>query len=149
MSLALACDFRILAASARFIPGWGELAFSGDFGGTWLLTRLLGASKALEILTSNTTVSATYAATLGLANRIADDDAFADDWRRWAGELAQGPRRAHEQMKANVRDAVALELNDALPRETARQVRSSRTDEHKAAVKAWLERHLPQQGNTP
>ena len=139
MSLALACDLRIMAASATLIPGWGRLAFSGDFGGTWFLTRMLGASKALEVLAGDVQISADEALALGLVNRVVPDDEFADAWKDWAAELARGPSTAHTLMKANVRDAVALSLESFLPRETERQVRSSRTDDHKEAVQAWLE----------
>ena len=139
MSLALACDLRIMAASATFIPGWGRLAFSGDFGGTWFLTRMLGASKALEVLAGDVQISADEALALGLVNRVVPDDNFADAWKDWAAELARGPSTAHTLMKANVRDAVALSLESFLPRETERQVRSSRTEDHKKAVQVWLE----------
>ena len=139
LSLALACDLRIVAASATLIPGWGRLAFSGDFGGTWFLTRLLGSSKALEVLAGDVHISADEALALGLANKVVPDADFADAWRDWAAELAGGPSAAHALMKANVRDAVITPLEGFLPRETERQVHSSRTHEHKKAVRAWLE----------
>ena len=139
MSLALACDFRIMAASAKFIVGWGRLALSGDFGGTWFLTRMLGASKALEVLTSNAQISAEEALALGLANKVVPDADFADAWRDWAAELARGPSTTHTLMKANVRDAIALPLESLLPKEAERLVRSSHTDDHKRAVRAWQE----------
>lgn len=139
MSLALACDLRIMAASARLISGWRRLAFSGDFGGTWFLTRMLGASKALEVLAGDVQISADEALALGLVNRVVPDYDFADAWREWAAELAQGPAVAHALMKANVRDATAMPLDGFLPKETERQVLSSRTADHKEAVRAWLE----------
>ena len=53
MALALACDLRIAAESARLVTGWARLGFSGDFGGAWFLTRLVGPSRALELLAGN------------------------------------------------------------------------------------------------
>ncbi|MCY3636667.1 MAG: enoyl-CoA hydratase-related protein [bacterium] len=139
MSLALACDLRIMAASARLIPGWRRLAFSGDFGGTWFLTRMLGSSRALEVLIGDIEISSDEALAWGLANKVVPDNSFADAWREWAAELAQGPAEAHALMKANVRDAMAIPLDSFLPKETERQVLSSRTADHKEAVRAWLE----------
>lgn len=146
LSLALACDLRIMAASATLIPGWGRLAFSGDFGGTWFLTSLLGPSKALEVLAGNVQISSEEALAWGLANRVVPDGEFADAWRHWAAELASGPAAAHALMKANVRDAVAMPLDRFLPKETERQVLSSRTADHVEAVRAWLEKRQPEFG---
>ncbi len=56
MSLALACDLRIAAESARFVTGWARLGFSGDFGGAWFLTHLVGPSRALELLATNASI---------------------------------------------------------------------------------------------
>ncbi|MCY3786811.1 MAG: enoyl-CoA hydratase-related protein [bacterium] len=143
LALALACDFRIMASSASLIPGWARLAFSGDFGGPWFLTRLVGASKALEILTANAKVDAPTALSLGLVNRVADDGDFADAWLSWARELAAGPRQAHAFMKENVRDALHLPLSEALPRESRRMSQSARTPDHREAVRAWLDKRPP------
>ena len=143
MSLALACDLRIMAASATLIPGWGRLAFPGDFGGTWFLTRMLGPSKALEVLAGGIQMSAYDALAWGLANRVVPDDDFADAWKSWATELAQGPAAAHTMMKANVRDAIAMPLDGFLPKESERQVLASHTADHKKAVQAWLEKRRP------
>ena len=77
MALALACDFRIAAESARLVTGWARLAFSGDFGGAWFLTRLLGPSRALELLVSNAAL----------------------DVRRRAHARAGEPRRARRRVR--------------------------------------------------
>ena len=58
MALALACDLRIAAASAVLVTGWARLGFSGDYGGAWFLTRLVGPSRALELLASNASLDA-------------------------------------------------------------------------------------------
>lgn len=139
MALALACDLRVFAQGAKLIPGWTPLAFTGDFGGPWFLTRLVGPARAFEILAANRTIDAAAAASLGLANEVLDDDEFQEGWRRYARPFVEGPAEAFSGMKANVREAQEFPLNDYLPRETQRQVRSGRTAEHKAAVLAWLE----------
>ncbi|HEY4333361.1 MAG TPA: enoyl-CoA hydratase-related protein [Ilumatobacteraceae bacterium] len=149
MSIALACDLRIMASSAALIPGWAKLAFSGDFGGTWFLTRLIGPSRALDVLTSNRTVSADEARSIGLTNRVAADAEFAAAWRVWATAIAHGPRAALALTKANVAQALAEPLATALVSESERMVRSGRTADHREAVRAWMDKREPIFGQPP
>jgi 2-(1,2-epoxy-1,2-dihydrophenyl)acetyl-CoA isomerase len=128
LSLALACDLRIMAASATLIPAWSRLAFSGDFGGAWFLTRLVGPSRALEILVENRTVTADEALALGLANRVADVATFP------------------AAMKANVQQALVVPLAAALADESERMVRSGRTAAHREGVRAWIDKREPDFG---
>jgi 2-(1,2-epoxy-1,2-dihydrophenyl)acetyl-CoA isomerase len=140
LALALACDLRIAARSARLVTGWITLGFSGDFGGTWSLTRLVGPAKAFELLVDGAPVSGDEARTIGLVNRVVDD---ADLWpaaMSWASALAAGPRAAHGLMKQNVSDALHLPLREAITREAERMVQSSTTEDHRRAVAAWLNR---------
>ena len=143
MALALACDLRVLARGARLIPGWAPLAFTGDFGGPWFLTRLVGPARAFEILAANRTIDASTAALLGLADDVLDDDGFEEAWRRYARPFVDGPQGALSGMKANIREAQELSLHDYLPGETSRQVHSGRTAEHRAAVRAWIDGRTP------
>ncbi|MDA4108120.1 enoyl-CoA hydratase/isomerase family protein [Mycolicibacterium holsaticum] len=138
MSIALAADLRIAARSARLIPGWSKLAFSGDFGGAWFLTRLVGPAKALELLIADEPVDAEAAQGMGLFNRVVDDGELRDSAIRWAAQIAAGPTYAFAGVKANVADAQSLPLGQALLAESERMVRSGMTAEHRAAVKAWL-----------
>lgn len=143
LSLALACDLRIMTRSASFIPGWGRLAFSGDFGGTWFLTRLLGPSKALEVLVLNQRIDAENALALGLTNRVADDHDFPAQWRALAHQVAAGSRDAVALMKQNVHEALIAPMATALVGESERMVRSGLTEDHKEAVRAWLGKREP------
>ncbi|MGV0601442.1 enoyl-CoA hydratase/isomerase family protein [Mycolicibacterium pulveris] len=138
MSIALSTDLRIAARSARLIPGWSQLAFSGDFGGAWLLTHLVGPSKALELLIADTGIDAGTAERLGLFNRVVDDADLPAAARAWAAEIAAGPTAAFAGTKANIHDALRLSLDEALLPESERMVRSALTREHRDAVKAWL-----------
>lgn len=138
MSIALSTDLRIAARSARLIPGWAKLAFSGDFGGAWLLTHLVGPSKALELLIADAAIDADTAAHLGLFNRVVDDADLPAAARAWATTIAAGPTSAFAGTKANVLDALRLSLDEALLPESERMVRSALTQEHRDAVKAWL-----------
>jgi 2-(1,2-epoxy-1,2-dihydrophenyl)acetyl-CoA isomerase len=139
MSIALAADFRIAAESATLIPGWSRLAFSGDFGGTWFLTRLVGPSRALELLIGNTTIDASLALSLGLVNRVVPDQEFRSASLAWATAIAAGPRTAYASFKANVLQAERLTLSEALPFESERMARSALTEDHRLAVKRWMQ----------
>jgi 2-(1,2-epoxy-1,2-dihydrophenyl)acetyl-CoA isomerase len=139
MSIALSTDLRIAACSAHLIPGWGRLAFSGDFGGAWLLTRLVGPSLALELLIDGRPISAEVALQLHLLNRVVDDSALSTAALAWARQIAAGPTMAWTSVKANIFDARHLPLDAALPRESERMIKSVETDEHRQALKAWLE----------
>jgi len=138
IGLALCTDLRIAAASASFIPGWGRLAFSGDFGGPYFLTRLLGPVRALEVLVDGSTIDAQQALDSGLVNRVVPDAALREDALAWAKRIASGPRTAHRFMKENVRDAQDRTLRQALPDESDRMTRSGRTEEHRQAVRRWM-----------
>ncbi|WP_040795944.1 enoyl-CoA hydratase/isomerase family protein [Nocardia higoensis] len=138
IGIALSTDLRIAGRSAALIPGWGKLALSGDFGGTWFLSRLVGPSRALEILLDGSPVGAEAARTLGLFNRVVEDAELSAAALDWARELAAGPRLAWARIKANVAQAQYLSLAEALPLESERMVRSGATAEHKDAVRAWL-----------
>ena len=139
MSIALATDLRIAARSTTLIPGWGQLGFSGDFGGTWFLTRLVGPSRALEILVDNVAVDAETALALGLVNRVVPDDELRSAALAWARSIAAGPGTAFRYFKENVLQAERLPLSEALPAESERMARSAHTEDHKRAVARWLE----------
>jgi 2-(1,2-epoxy-1,2-dihydrophenyl)acetyl-CoA isomerase len=146
MAIALACDLRIAAASAKFIGGWARLGFSGDFGGPWLLAHRIGAAKALDLLATNVTVDAGEALALGLVERVVPDDAFEGVWREWAATFASGPQTAIGYMKDNIRNASRLSLAEAIAVESAHQIDSSLTDDHREAVRAWVEKRSPRFG---
>lgn len=143
LAIALACDLRVVAPTAKLIPGWGRLAFSGDFGGPWFLTRLIGPSRALEMLVANTAVSGADAVRLGLANHVLAGNDFSAEWRAWVAPFAAGPREAIAFMKQNVRQSLVEPLASALVDESRRMVLSARTADHREAVRAWMDKREP------
>lgn len=148
MALALACDLRIAAESARFIGGWAALGFSGDYGGAWLLRHRIGASAALDIVASNRTVHADEALRLGMIDRLVPDADFGEAWRAWASTFAAGPQIAIGFMKANVADADRLTLAEAIEVESRRQIETGQTADHREGVRAWVEKRPPRFGPT-
>ena len=135
LSIALTADLR----SATLVPAWVRLALSGDFGGTWFISRLLGPSRALEWLMSGDAMDAATALNLGLVNWVVDDAELPAAALSWAATIAEGPTQTWSLMKANVAGAQVLSLAEVLPREGERLVQSSATDDHKRAVRAWLD----------
>ena len=105
LGLALACDLRIAGRSARFATGFANVGYSGDFGGSWLLTRLVGTAKARELYFLNEMLDAEQAAALGIVNRVVDDAALRDEALTLARRIADGPRIALGYMKRNLHAA--------------------------------------------
>jgi 2-(1,2-epoxy-1,2-dihydrophenyl)acetyl-CoA isomerase len=142
-AIALACDLRIAASSARFIGGWARLGFSGDFGGPWLLTQRVGPSKALDLLASNATIASDEALRLGIVDRVVPDGEFGAAWMAWAVQFAAGPQTALGYLKQNILNASRMPLAEAIAIEARNQVDSSLTDDHREAVRAWMEKRDP------
>jgi 2-(1,2-epoxy-1,2-dihydrophenyl)acetyl-CoA isomerase len=138
VGLALCTDLRIAARSAKIIPGWGNLGFSGDFGGTYFLSRMLGPGRAMELLLENGTLDAERAHELGLFNKVVADADLEAEAMRWAVAVAAGPRTAWDYMKQNLREAQQMSLREFLPRETRRMGLSGQTEDHRQAVRRWL-----------
>ena len=137
LSIALAADLRIASASAMLIPGWGRMGLSGDFGGAWLLTRLIGPSRTLGALMDGSPIDAPTALSMGLVNKVVDSDDFARAALDWARAFGSGPSQAWSAMKANVRDAERLSLADALATESQRMMVAVRSADHRNAVRKW------------
>ncbi|MEC7572315.1 MAG: enoyl-CoA hydratase-related protein, partial [Pseudomonadota bacterium] len=105
-SLALACDLRIAADTAFLTTAFARVGFSGDYGGTFFLTRLLGAAKARELYLLSDRVAADEAARLGLVNFVVPADKLATETDALAARLASGPPIAFRYMKENLNRAV-------------------------------------------
>src|SRR2546423_14296680 len=78
LALALACDLRIAGHSARFITAFAKVGFSGDFGGSYFLSKLVGTGKARELYFTARALDAAEALSLGIANRVVPDAELAD-----------------------------------------------------------------------
>ncbi|HUZ14384.1 MAG TPA: enoyl-CoA hydratase [Caulobacteraceae bacterium] len=143
LSLALACDLRIMAESAILTTAFAKVGFSGDYGGTYFLTQLVGSAKARELYYLSERVSAAEALRLGLANWVVAPDALAAETRRIALRLANGPTVAYRYMKENLNRAMAGELDDCLDLEATHHVHCGQTSDHREAAKAFVEKREP------
>lgn len=143
LSLAMACDLRIASDAARFGTAFAKVGFSGDYGGTWSLTRLVGSAKARELYFLADVISAEEALRIGLANRVVPAASFRDEVHALASRIANGPTIAYTYMKANLNSAITHEFNELLDREAWGQTMTGRTEDHREAVKAFLEKRPP------
>ena len=143
LAFALACDLRIAGVSARLVTAFVRVGFSGDFGGSYFLTRLVGTAKARELYFTGRPVDAEEALTLGLVNRVVPDDQLHNATMELARSLAEGPQIALSLMKRNMNCAENADLGELLDIEAAHQVQTGRTEDHREAAKAFVEKRAP------
>src|SRR5438552_6119431 len=101
LSLALACDIRVASDNARFGTAFARVGYSGDFGGSYFLSQLVGTAKARELYFTADILDAGQALALGLVNRVVPDARLEDETLALARRLASGPRIAYRYMKRN------------------------------------------------
>ena len=142
-SLALACDLRYAVSGAVLTTAFAKVAFAGDYGGTWFLTRLVGSGKARELYYFSERISAEEAETLGIVNKVFPADSFDEAVTALARRLANGPRVAYRYMKENLNRAVHGELGECLDMECAHHHRTGRTEDHREAATAFVEKREP------
>jgi 2-(1,2-epoxy-1,2-dihydrophenyl)acetyl-CoA isomerase len=144
LSIALACDLRVMAESAFMTTAFAKVGFSGDYGGTYFLTRLVGAAKAREMYFLSDRVDAAEALRLGLCNRVVPADALLAEAQALAARLAAGPRVALAYMKENLNRAFSGgDMDDCLDLEATHHVHCGLTEDHKEAAKAFVEKRAP------
>ena len=143
LSLALACDLRIMASTAIITTAFARVGFSGDYGGTYFMTQLVGSAKARELYYLSDRVSAEEALQLGLTNWVVEPDALAEKTREIAGRLSGGPTVAYRYMKENLNRAMAGEVDDCLDLEATHHVHCGQTEDHREAAKAFVEKREP------
>jgi 2-(1,2-epoxy-1,2-dihydrophenyl)acetyl-CoA isomerase len=143
LSIALACDIRIASDAARFGTAFARVGYSGDFGGSYFLTQLVGPAKARELYFSAEVINAEEALKLGMVNRIVPAASLAEEVHAYAKRIASGPTVAYGYMKANLNLALRGDLRAVLEREAFGQSLTGLTQDHKEAVKAFLEKREP------
>ncbi len=143
MSLALACDLRIAAESASFLQAFVKIALVPDSGSTWLLSRLVGAGRALELALSGRRLSAQEAYEWGMVNRVVSDEAFAGAVVEMARQYAEAPTAAVGYIKQAMHRAMTSTLAEALDLEADLQSQASRLADHREGVAAFLEKRPP------
>jgi len=143
LSLALACDMRIMASNAIMTTAFARVGFSGDYGGTYFMTQLVGSAKARQLYYLSERVSAEEALSLGLTNWVCEADELREKAMEIASRLANGPTVAYRYMKENLNRALSGEVDDCLDLEATHHVHCGQTQDHREATKAFVEKREP------
>lgn len=143
LALALACDLRIMASSAILTTAFARVGFSGDYGGSYFLTQLVGSAKARELYFLSDRVSADEALRLGLTNWVCAPEELAARTREIALRLASGPTVAYRYMKENLNRAMSGDVDDCLDLEATHHIHCGQTEDHREATKAFVEKREP------
>ena len=142
-SLALACDMRIAARNAIMTSAFAKVGLSGDYGGTYLLTQLVGTAKARELYLLADKIDMDEALRLGIVNWVVSADELAAKTRELAVRLANGPGVAQRLIKDNLNRALKATFAECLDTESANMAEARRTDDHIEAAKAFAEKRTP------
>jgi 2-(1,2-epoxy-1,2-dihydrophenyl)acetyl-CoA isomerase len=143
VSLALACDIRVAADSASFVPAFVNIGLVPDSGGTFLVRRLLGYGRAFEWLATGRRLTAAEAHAWGLVSEVVEGDALAARAAEVAGELAALPTRAIGWTKRLLDAAETSTLEEQLELEAQLQTVATQTADFREGVAAFLEKRPP------
>ena len=143
LALALACDLRVMAKSAIMTTAFARVGFSGDYGGTYFMSQLVGAAKARELYFLSERVSAEEALRLGLANWVVEADELAAKTAEIAARLAKGPTVAYRYMKENLNRAMGGAWDECMDLEATHHIHCGQTADHKEAARAFVEKREP------
>jgi len=140
LSIALACDLRVASQSVKITTAFAKVGLSGDYGGTYFLTQMLGSAKARELYLMSPILSAQEALALGMVTRVVPDAEIDAAARELAMSLAQGPTITLGYIKRNINNAERLPLETCFDAEAFHHSRSFETADHKEAAKAFVEK---------
>ena len=143
LSMSMACDMRIAAKSARFTTAFLKVGLSGDWGGSWTLTRLVGTAKARELFFLPDLIGAEEALRIGLVNRVVDDAELTSATMEMARRIADMPQIAVAATKRNLFESETGSFDTVLDMEAFNQARCSQTEDHREAVAAFKEKRKP------
>jgi 2-(1,2-epoxy-1,2-dihydrophenyl)acetyl-CoA isomerase len=144
MSFACACDLRIAADSASFVPAFINIGLVPDSGGSYFVTRILGPARAFEWLTSGRKLSAAEAHAWGLVSEVVEADALVGRAAEVAAQLAALPTRAIGMTKRLIDHALNATLERQLEREAELQTAATQTEDFREGVAAFLEKRPPE-----
>ena len=142
-SLALACDFRVMGPKSSIYFAFINIALGPDGGGSWLLSRLVGYSKALEIAISGKKVFGEECHNLGLTNKLVKDKEVLTRAIEWAEELSKKPTLTIGITKEGMIFSESNSLHDTIAFEAEKQVIAFKTEDHKEGVSAFIEKRIP------
>lgn len=143
-SIALACDIRIVSDRARFGTAFRNVGLSGDFGGSYLLPRIVGSGRARELYFTAEIIDAQRALELGIANRVVPHDELLAAGLEFCAKLAGGPTATYARMKKNINLGETGTFKDVLDQEALMMRISGMSADSREAVRAFMEKREPQ-----
>ena len=123
---------------------YAKVGFSGDYGGTFFMSQLIGSAKARELYFLSYRFFAEESLNLGLTNWVVSPEELEQKTKEIAEQLAAGPSVAYRYMKENLNRAMSGEVDDCLDLEATHHVHCGETIDHKNAVKAFVEKKKPE-----
>lgn len=143
LDLALYADLRYAAASARFAETYVRVGLIPGAGGAWMLPRIVGTAKALELFWTSDFINAAEAEQLGIVNAVFDDEVLMDEVMKVARKIAAGPQSANRAIKRAVRHGQSSDLATALDHISSTYGLIATGPDHHEAVDAFLEKREP------
>ncbi len=145
--IATACDVRIASEDARIAYLFTKVGLSGaDMGASWLLPRIIGLGKAMELLMTGDFTDAATAERLGLYSRVVPKDQVHDEGRKWAERLARGPSFGLEVTKKMLYREAAMDLESAMAAEVEIQAACMEDPNFRESYDAFVEKRKPEFG---
>ncbi len=142
--IALACDLRVMSEEAKFAFLFTRVGLAGaDMGAAFLLPRMIGQGRALELLMLGDDVDARAAERYGLVNRLAPAEQVLPAAREWAGRLAAGPTYAIGMTKTLVNTEWTMDVASAVEAEAQAQALLMMGEDHRAFYEAFKEKQKP------
>ncbi len=143
-SLALACDYRIMAENAKLIEVFVRIGLVPDSGSSWFLVRNVGVARAFELAATGDDVTAARALSLGLTNQVVPIADLEAETIKVATAFATGPTKAYGYIKQMLDKASAMSLDEALDYEVYMQEAAGRTEDYTNAVQAFKDKKKPE-----
>ena len=143
LSLALACDLRVASDQAKLGTVFRNVGFSGDFGGSYFLPRLVGMERARQLYFTGEILIAEDALKIGMVSRVVPHDKLEEETMALAAQLAGGPTLAYARMKENLNRSASSDLLTLLDQEALNMRLSATTSDHREAAKAFVEKRSP------
>jgi 2-(1,2-epoxy-1,2-dihydrophenyl)acetyl-CoA isomerase len=140
MALALACDLRIASTKASFVTAFSKLAMSGDFGGSYFLSKLVGPAKAKELYFLSDRIVAKEAEQLGMINRCVEPEVLAAEVSAVAERLVTIPLLTYKAMKSNLNAALTMDLRTVIKQEAEWMIKTAFSEDTRMAADTFFEK---------
>lgn len=144
LNLALACDYRIASSAAKFGSTFVKIGLHPDWGGSYFLPRLVGASRALEMMTTGRIVESEEALRIGLVDEVVDPEMLESRLTALADQIAAGPPSVIRDIKRAVYESFGNELRPQIRIETENQMRAFLSEDSREGMKAFVEKREPE-----